>query len=352
MIRTVPGVDLDGSIRDTLTRGVLWPSWVVTAALIVPFVFGVTVPPVVQYVPLVASVLVLGLPHGAIDHLALPRVRGQDPTLRAIAGVFALYGLLGVAYAAVWFLAPTAAFVFFILLTWAHWGQGDLYALLAVADVDYLDTRLRRALAVVVRGGLPMLVPLVFFPDWYRRVADALISLFTLGSTASIAGVFQFETRLALGIGYGLLVFGYLAMGYLGSTVGRSTWAVDAGETLLLVTFFAVVPPVLAVGVYFCVWHAYRHIARLLPLEPNSRAALDDRRLRPALVRFAREATPLTLASLALLGGFYLLVPNPPAALLGWIGLYLVLIAVLTLPHVAVVTLMDREQGVWSLSRP
>ncbi|RXK46901.1 beta-carotene 15,15'-monooxygenase [Halorientalis pallida] len=351
MIRTVPGLDLDGSIRDTLTRGVLWPSWVVTAALVVPFLFGVTVPPVVQYVPLVASVLVLGLPHGAIDHLALPRVRGDDPTLRAIAGVFALYGVLGVAYAAVWFFLPAAAFVFFILLTWAHWGQGDLYALLAVADVDYLDTRLRRALAVVVRGGLPMLVPLVFFPGWYRRVADALVSLFALASTAQLEWAFQFETRLVLGAVYGLVVFGYLTMGYLGSTVGRSTWAVDAAETLLLITFFAVVPPVLAVGVYFCVWHAYRHIARLLPLEPNSRAALDDHRLRPALARFAREATPLTLASIVLLAGFSLLVPNPPADLLGWIGLYLVLIAVLTLPHVAVVTLMDREQGVWTTGR-
>ncbi len=352
MIRSVPGVDLDASIRDTLTRGVLWPSWIVTAGLIVPFGFGVTLPPAVQYIPLVASVLVLGLPHGATDHFALPRVRGHDPTLRAMAGVFAIYGVLGIAYVAVWFLAPTAAFVCFILLTWAHWGQGDLYALLAVADVEYLDTRARRALAVAVRGGLPMLVPLIFFPEWYRRVADALVSLFALGSTASIAWAFQFETRLALGVVYGVIVFGYLAMAFLGSGIGRSSWTVDAGETLLLITFFAVVPPVFAVGVYFCVWHAYRHIARLLPLEPASRAALDDRRLRPALGRFAREATPLTLVSLALLGGFYLLVPNPPADLLGWLGLYLVLIAVLTLPHVAVVTLMDREQGVWSITRP
>lgn len=352
MIRSVPGVDLDAPIQETLVRGVLWPSWVVTAGLIVPFTLGVSLPPVVQYVPLVASVLLLGLPHGAVDHLALPRVRGRDPTVRAIAGVFALYGALGVVYAVTWFLVPTAAFGFFILLTWAHWGQGDLYALLAVADVGYLDTRARRALATVVRGGLPMLVPLVFFPDWYRRVADALVSLFALASTARLDWAFQFETRLALGLAYGTVVLGYLAMGYLGSTTRRSTWTVDAGETLLLIVFFAVVPPVFAVGVYFCVWHAYRHIARLVPLEPASKAALSDRRIRPALARFAREATPLTLVSLALLGGFYLLVPNPPANPLGWVGLYLVLIAVLTLPHVAVVTLMDREQGVWSITRP
>ncbi|MFB6224309.1 MAG: Brp/Blh family beta-carotene 15,15'-dioxygenase, partial [Haloarcula sp.] len=31
-----------------------------------------------------------------------------------------------------------------------------------------------------------------------------------------------------------------------------------------------------------------------------------------------------------------------------WVALYLVLIAVVTLPHVVVVSIMDREQGVWA----
>lgn len=351
MTRTVPGVDLGATVRGTVRRGVCRPSWAVTAVLIVPFALGASVPPAVQYVPLAASVLVLGLPHGAIDHLAVPRVRGREPTLRPVAGVFACYAVLGAAYAVGWFLAPAVAFAFFVALTWVHWGQGDLYALLAFFDADYLRGRAERVLAVLVRGGLPMLVPLLSFPGWYRRVADALISLFALGSVARLAWVFRAETRLALGAVYATVTVGYLALAGVRAT-DRSVWLVDAGEIALLAAFFAVVPPVFAVGVYFCVWHAYRHIARLLPLEPDSRAALADRRLRPALARFAREATPLTLASLALLGGFYWLVPNPPADPLGWIGLYLVLIAVLTLPHVAVVTLMDREQGVWSVSRP
>jgi Brp/Blh family beta-carotene 15,15'-monooxygenase len=346
--RPVAGTDLDAPVREALVRGVLLPGWVVTAALVVPFALGLSVPPVVQFVPLVASAVLLGLPHGAVDHFAYPRVNGDPVTRRAVGVVVAVYVLLGALYGVGWFLAPLPAFLFFVALTWAHWGQGDLYALLAFADADYLRTRVQRVLATVVRGGLPMLVPLLAFPDPYRRVARAFVGLFGGASVADAAWLFAADTRLALAVGYGAVVVGTLALGFVRTDpTNRTPWLVDAGETGLLVVYFAVVPPILAVGVYFCVWHAYRHIARLVLLEDGSRTALADRDLWPALARFAREAAPLTFVSLGLLGGLYLLVPRQPGDLLGLVALYLVLIAVLTLPHVAVVSWMDRRQSVW-----
>jgi Brp/Blh family beta-carotene 15,15'-monooxygenase len=344
----VPGIDLAAPVRATLVRGVLLPGWVVTAALAVPFALGLSVPPVVQFVPLVASAVVLGLPHGAVDHLAYPRVNGDPVTLRAVGVVVGVYVCLGAVYAAVWFLASLPAFLVFVALTWAHWGQGDLYALLAVADAVHLRTRTQRALATVVRGGLPMLVPLLAFPDVYRRVARAFVGLFGSASVADAAWLFAADTRLALAVGYGLLTAVTLALGFARTDpADRTPWLVDAGETLLLLAYFAVVPPILAVGVYFCVWHSYRHIARLVLLESGSRTALTDRDLWPALRRFALEAAPLTAVSLALLGGLYLVIPRRPGDALGVVALYLVLIAVLTLPHVAVVSWMDRRQSVW-----
>ena len=64
------------------------------------------------------------------------------------------------------------------------------------------------------------------------------------------------------------------------------------------------------------------------------------------LARFGTEAAPLTAVALALVAALWLAVPEPPTTLAGGAALYLVLIAVLTLPHVAVVTWMDRAQGV------
>lgn len=345
--RIRPELWLDPPVRETVIRGVLRPAWLLLALLVVPFALGASVPLRLQALPLAASVLAVGLPHGAVDHLALPRVRDRHPTWTAIARVFVLYGVLGGAYASVWFVAPVWAFVLFIALTWFHWGQGDLYALRAFVDSAHVDGRLASALVVVVRGGLPMLVPLVAFPDWYHRVADALVSLFVSGGLGRASWVFGATARTGIGAAFALVVLAHFALGYFRAGGASRGWRVDAFETLLLGTYFTVVPPLFAIGVYFCAWHSLRHVVRLVVLSADSRVSLRAGRLRPALASFAVEATPLTLGAVALLAVLALVVPQRPGATMDLVALYLVLIAVLTLPHVAVVTVMDRAQGVW-----
>nr|WP_255479160.1 Brp/Blh family beta-carotene 15,15'-dioxygenase [Natronomonas sp. LN261] len=99
---------------------------------------------------------------------------------------------------------------------------------------------------------------------------------------------------------------------------------------------------------YFCVWHALRHIVRLLAVDPTAAAALESRRYGAAISAFVRDAAPLTAVSLGLLGSLYLVVPGTVTDPLALVGTYLVLIAVLTLPHVVVVTVMDYEQRIWT----
>ena len=332
--------------RQRLRTAGLFPSWVVLLAAAV-FVVGVSVPPSLQYLPLIVSVGLLGLPHGAVDHLAVARARGREPDRRAIGRVFALYGVVGGAYAVAWFLAPAGSFLVFILVTWFHWGQGDLYALVGLADADHLRSVPQRVGTVVVRGGLPMLVPLLAFPEWYRRVATDLVGLFAPAAVSTLRWAFRPDVRAALAVGYGLLVVGTLAVGYVRAGE-RRPWLLDAGETVGLIAYFAVVPPVLAIGLYFCLWHSLRHVARLLVVDDAAVAAIESADTATAFARFARDAAPLTVVSLALLGGLYLAVPNPPETIPEAVALYLVFIAVVTLPHVVVVTAMDRAQGVWS----
>ena len=337
-----------GEARETLRAVAVRPAWVLHAALVLPFLLGLTLPLALQYLPLAASVVLLGLPHGAVDHLAVERSRGQSPTYRGMLLVGGLYALLGGAYLALWYLAPVASFVLFVAVTWVHWGQGDVYALVAVEGVDYLRTRGQRVLAAAVRGGLPMLVPLLSYPAQYREVAALLVGRFGV-TAADLAPLFEAGTRLVLGTGFVALTLAALGIGLLrGGGLDDPGWRVDALETGLLWAFFLAVPPVLAIGVYFCLWHSVRHIARLVLVDPGSADALSRGAWQPALARFARDAAPLTAASLVLLGGFYLLVPVRPTDLPETVGLYLVLIAVLTLPHVVVVSLMDRAEGVWS----
>jgi Brp/Blh family beta-carotene 15,15'-monooxygenase len=316
-------------------RVALSPGWAACLGLIALAagvrLAGLAVPPAVRYAPFAASVVVLGLPHGAVDHL-VPARFGR-PRVRGALAVGALYAALGGAYLAGWALAPAAAFVSFIALTLVHWGQGDVYAL-DRAGVD-LGTPPRRAVVAVLRGALPMLVPLAAFPGTYRRAAATIVGLF--GDPAALAPAFTPAGRAAAA---GLVAL--LTLAALGPAAARGApgWRLDAGETALLWVYFLVVPPVLAVGVYFTCWHSLRHVVRLAELDDGAGGT------GPALRRFARDAAPLTLVSLGLLAALAWAVgAGDPRALF---GAYLVLIAVLTAPHVVVVAWMDRGQGVWA----
>lgn len=358
---TAPGSKLADRTRDRLVRRLFLPVWLVLGGLTVLFALGLTVPVELGYALVLVSVLVVGLPHGAVDHLVVRRLGGSPRSephphspWRRLRGqlidrstllVGLLYAVLGGVYLLGWFRAPAAAFAGFIALTWFHWGLGDLYAVLTLGGADHLKTRTQRALNAAVRGAIPMFVPLVAFPEEYAAVATLVVSAIDPAGVAAPV-TFDPQIRLAVAGGLAVLLIGSIALGYWRAS-SLDGWALDAGELLLLVAFFTFVPPVLAIGVYFPLWHSLRHVQRVQLLDPLAAEDLRMGDLRPALTRFARDAAPFTAGALVLLGGLFVLVPNVATTLQGAVAVYLVLLAVLTLPHTVITTWADFREGVW-----
>lgn len=263
------------------------------------------------------------------------------------------YAVLGGAVVVAFFAAPVAAFVGFVGLTWLHWGQGDVAALV-LAGVDHLPTPGERALTLLVRGGLPMGVPLVSHPGEYRLVAEWVVGLFVADPAAAVAPLFVPSTRLAVGaamVGATLLSMG---LGYRRVRAGadRGGWFRDAGETGVLWAWFLLSAPVLAIGVYFAAWHSLRHVGRLTLVDAIAAERLAEGDVRGALSRFARDAAPLTLGGFLVVGGVGLAVPSGVAAPGDVLAVSLVAIAALTLPHVVVVAWLDGRQRVWRPGEP
>lgn len=302
-----------------------------------------------QLLPFAASIVLFGLPHGAVDHLTLPWAYAESPTWRWVGFVGGLYLVVGVAYASVWFLAPVAGFGLFILITWFHWGQGDLQPLLELTGPTHLQSRPARLLTITARGSLPMALPLVAFPGEYRWVAQQLVSLFGV-DIALLDPVFSPTARVAVAAGIATLLVAAAIVGYREGGEGKSryAWRVDIGEICLLTVFFVVVPPILAIGIFFCWWHAIRHVTRLALLDETTASYLDAGDVGSALARFGRQATPMSVGALAIFGGLALAVPVAPVDAVDLFAVYLVGIAVVTAPHVIIVTWLDVESGFWS----
>lgn len=337
-------------VMTIVRRRVLVPISISFVALSLLFVVAPELPGWVVVAPFVVSIVFLGLPHGALDHLVPARLAGRRPSLGSIGSVALLYVLLGSAVFVLWSVAPAAAFAGFIAITWFHWGQGDLWVELAEDPSGRLGGRLLRAGTIVVRGGLPMLVPLLFHADTYESVRLGTLDLFgTRSNSTAFLGLAP-DDRLVLGLGFGLLVVAMAAATWFTARTRqqRIAWRHSQLEIAILALFFALGPPVLTVGLYFCLWHSVRHIVRLELLDPRGAELLRRGRLVSSARRFAVDATPISAIAILMLGLTYLAIPFQSGSPETLIAPFLVLISALTVPHIAIVSLMDLRQGVWA----
>jgi beta-carotene 15,15'-dioxygenase len=337
---SLPAPEAQPALRKWVADRVLAP---VTATLLVVTAVcgtvdlaGGAVPLPVQLVPFAVSVLVFGLPHGALDHLVPARLRPGTSTVRSVTAVCALYLVAGSATAALWVMAPLVGFAVFVGITWFHWGQGDLFVDRLLGDG--VPGRAGAAVTVATRGAIPMLVPFVLQPSATSSVVvGTAAALGGSAGTADDAGVLPVGLRVAAGVLVAVLVALHVA------SVSRSVaqpWR-QLVEDVVLVVFFALVPPVLAVGVYFTLWHAVRHIVRLELTDPESAVLLHRGRLLAPFGRFMRGAWPITVVAVGMLVVLAVVLRRAD------LGVYLVLIAALTTPHTVVVTWMDHVQRTW-----
>ncbi len=238
----------------------------------------------------VAAIIVLGVPHGALDvEIARTLLRGQFP--HSWFPVFAApYLLLVGAVLLAWHWAPEATLAAFLLASVWHFGTED------TCD---------GGLSALAWGGLPIAVPVLLQPAATVRILSAVSGL-------ALDGIppWLFACSLAWLIPLSVVVV---------RSRGRNL-------ALPATTFagFAILPPLTAFALYFVAVHAPAHTAALI--SHPQRAP----RVRDALTawRLALPTTVLTVAIGAALWPFY---SGPmPVRLL---CLTLQMLAGLTLPH-------------------
>lgn len=285
-------------------------------------------------IPLVLSALFLGLPHGAIDHLVVLGLARRKLTLKNLLLICGLYLGAVLAILLLWWLQPPVALTLFLLYTIYHWGKADLAFECLRGNGSAAERTGGLAWAhLLLRGSLPIGLPFVAFPAETRTFINLCLEPF--GQSLQMGAPWQ----ALIGAAVAALLVAEL---FYCRMKGLEAWTIGL-ETLGLLVFFASVPPLLAIGLYFCGWHGLRHVLRLLNYRAPGEANAARQTFGPAFARFSLRALPFTLLSLALLYGMRWLVAND-AGLGEMIALYMILISALTLPHLFVVEWMDRVE--------
>ncbi|WP_135363985.1 Brp/Blh family beta-carotene 15,15'-dioxygenase [Halosimplex halophilum] len=330
---SLPGAERAGPTGRLLraSRAVfLW----LTVAFAVATYAGVTLPLAAQAAVYLSLMGTVSLYHGGFEHVANLRGRVESLQARYLA---AYVGLLGAALA-LFAAAPVAGLVVAVGITVLKAGHGGIAVRRRVRSGDGLGTWRARLVGAAVRGGAVMVVPYLAAPSVFSAVAYAMAGLFA--SDPAVGWLFDPVRRAFVGGCYAGLLLGYLAA--TRGTADPSAWRAEAAEVGLLVAFFAVVPPIVAVGVYFPCWYATRQVARMTDGSP-------DATLADALRRVLRDGALPWVGALAVLAGLVVWLPEPPTSAVGWVAVYSVFVACVAVPHVVVGSWLDRTRGIWSV---
>ena len=270
-------------------------------------------------ISLAVIALIIGIPHGALDHLVtLPKDKPAKMALFVI-----IYALIAVT--AVWAILRwnVLGFQLVVIMSAAHFGIGDAAF---IAESERLNNGVSKSLTdrliyALPAGLLPVFVPLTsdLTNSALAEVNPQLINW--AGSNSNLIH---------------LLVLLIAASSLFILILKRDDKS--AMDLALLAALSLLTPPLVAFAIYFGLWHALRHTARLTLNLSQSEIAYQNNEPKRAFINAVIPGIP------ALIGTFIvaavLAATNPDNSRLFWS--ILVVIWALTVPHMMVTAKLDK----------
>jgi len=262
--------------------------------------------------------LVIGIPHGALDHLVtLPKAQPKKMALFIIVYVaVAIVAVIGI------LKFNTVGFIVVLFMSAIHFGIGD------AAFINELDKRsegtkkLNRWFYIPAAGFTPVFIPLV-----NSASTEALASV----NPALINWHQGFDSQILFTIS----IFALLAIGVM---VFDKRYR-EALDLIVLLLLAHLAPPLIAFAVYFGCWHAMRHTARLTLSLPRCVENITQGMLRKAFSNAVIPGLP-ALVGTFVVAGLLALSGRDFTDEFFWMAL--VVVWALTVPHMAVTAKLDR----------
>ena len=251
----------------------------------------------IQFFVFTLILLLIGIPHGGIDHLIHnPEIRPQG-----LVSFILRYLLLMLGYGLLWWFIPLAALIAFLGMSSYHFGQSHFL------EQGKLENR--EGLLYLLKGAFFLF--LILFGDW-AMTQEILSSMLSI----------DLSEHVRLGILGFLLVSSLIAQGFSNKPFGPG----DGLDYLILAPILYFSPLLISFSVYFGFWHSL----------PSMLAEYAYLRTIPAFnspLKFGKQLLPFSGISLVgiagiLFTGIKFLEPNQLYLL------FFVLISLISLPHI------------------
>ena len=276
-----------------------------------------------KYYLLALVMITVGIPHGAVDHIITSKLYSLSNTLSGQIKFYLPYLALMLVMGFIWYVNAPTGFIIFVACTVYHFGQADL-AYLSLPEP--LKKALYISRGVMILGLLVFVHPKISFP-----VMDAVAGINLLDTAFWSTNAHWVAIILA---GQHILLAAASIIAYRHDN-DASPWYV-LGDTVLVAALYLFTEPITAFAIYFAFWHSVGHIQEL-------KSYFSSRERTWSIMEFYRHSWLFSLISYLGLTLLYWL-NRAFGSEQQMLAILLILISVLTLPHMLVVERMFREQ--------
>lgn len=186
-----------------------------------------------------AAVVIIGLPHGALDG-AIAIQLGMSQNLLSLIQFLVLYIAAAAVVVGAWMVAPVICLLAFLVISMLHFGMGDVRA----------GNGWQGMLEALAHGGLVV----AGISHMHREEVDVIFGYLVDGNTLL---VWQGLEIIAIFVAVALLFC--MVQGVI-----NRRWRGGLAELVILGAIFAFTPPLVGFAIYFCLVHTPRHVRAIL----------------------------------------------------------------------------------------
>ena len=291
---------------------------IVSVGAIVLELFMPDIADAIKYPVLIICLLIIGIPHGAIDHIVTSSIYNLSNSIYDQAKFYLYYLIMMGIMTGIWIFNPTLGFIIFACLTIYHFGQ---------ADLEHFDIDLRIKKILFISRGTMIMGLIVFGDPAYTSPILFDITGFNLLNSHILSQYYP-------------ILFWFLPLQYFFVQTIIFIRAGISGHDLMRITFdstiifalFAVVNPILAFSVFFGLWHSLGHVKEMLSFFNKTGRQM-------SIGTFYIKALPLNIITLVGIAVVYwgTVTYNIQLQI---VSILFIIISVLTLPHMFIVEKM------------
>lgn len=294
---------------------------IISLIFMIPAIFTPEIHDIIAPYLVIASVFLIGIPHGAIDHIISAELFNTGRSFRGHLIFYSSYLIIMLLVGLLWVWVPMAGMILFLIISIYHFGQADME--------DFLLTDRNKYAVYLIRG--IFIIGLIIFSD--TSVTLPIIAEATNTSLTKTAFTSESFNLALFGIAALYLLFTFFLAGIRG--IRRPT--IFLSDFVVLLFLFTICGPLTGFAVYFTVWHSAGHIHEM-------QRFFNQKNKQLTIINFYKLAIPFTL--LSVFGLFILLLINNVVGIEDkFLTLMFILISVLTLPHMFIVDKLYSNRG-------